>query len=115
MAIPASVPLSTLGLSSPTGPGMQLAWTLQNYGAYIVDSCGAQYEISAEDGPAGSKNAEFLADWGYPLDDRIASNTPWTNDFQKCMVALQLVDNNAPATRGGGGTPLQPLAPAISP
>jgi hypothetical protein len=113
LAIPASVTLASLGLVS--APGLQLAWTLQNYGAYIVDSCGAQYEISAEDGPAGSKNAEFLADWGYPLDDRIASNTPWTNDFQKCMVALQLVDNNSAVTIGGGGTPLQPLAPAISP
>lgn len=111
MAIPQTVNLATLGLVS--APGLQLAWTLQNYGAYIVDSCGAQYEICAEDGPAGSKNAEFLADWGYPLDDRIASNTPWTNDFQKCMTALWLVDNNTSGNVGGGGTPLQPLAPAI--
>ena len=92
---------------------MQLAWTMQNYGAYIVDSTGPEYQICAERGPAGDKNTEFLSDWGYPLEDRINSNTPWTNDFQKIMQVLQIVDNNSPTSIGGGGTPLQQLAPGI--
>lgn len=118
LAIPASVSLSSLGLSS--SPGLQLAWTLQNYGCYIVDtgapSAGPTpfgYFICAEDSPAGSVDTQFTADWGYSLDGRINDNTPWTNDVQKCMTALWLVDNNGPSSVGGGGTPLQPLAPPI--
>lgn len=126
MAIPASVSLSSLGLSSSTGPGMQLAWTLQNYGAYIVDtggesspvspgSTGAGYAICAENGPNGSVRTQFQSDWGMSLFGRCNDNTNWTNDFQKCMEALQLVDNNSATSIGGGGTPLQPLAPPIFP
>jgi len=38
LAIPASTNLKRSGLKSV--PGQMLAWTLQNYGAYIVDSSG---------------------------------------------------------------------------
>jgi hypothetical protein len=113
MAIPASVDLSTLGLTSE--PGRQLAWTLQNYGAYIVDSSGPGWELCSEGGAQGSVRDQFLADWGMPLSDRVNSNTPWVVDVQTCMLAMQLVDNNSPTSIGGGGIPLQPLAPAISP
>ena len=114
MAIPASVNINSMGLTS--APGKQLAWTLQNYGVYLVDTggTGLGYVLCAEDSPAGSKNTEFTSDWGYPLEDRITSNTAWTNDVQTCMVALQLVDNNSATAIGGGGTPRQPLAPPIS-
>jgi hypothetical protein len=114
LAIPVSTDITALGLQSD--PGRQLAWTLQNYGAYIVDSTGGPaYALSAENGPAGSVRAQFLADWGYPLEGRINDHTPWTNDVQKLVVALYVVDNNTSTSIGGGGTPRQPLAPEISP
>jgi hypothetical protein len=113
LAIPASVSLSSLGLQS--APGLQLAWTLQNYGAYIVDTTGGGggYVLCAEGGANGSMRTQFQNDWGYGLFARINDNTPWSIDYQKCMVALQLVDNNSASSIGGGGTPLQPLAPPI--
>lgn len=118
LAIPASVDLSTLGLE--TEPGTQLAWTLQNYGAYIDDSGGEpQFEIGAESGPAAdgsytSLDAQFTADWGYDIEQRVGTNTPWSRDIQRLMAALNVVDNNGPTSIGGGGTPLQPLAPPLS-
>ena len=113
LAIPASVSLSSLGLQS--APGLQLAWTLQNYGAYIVDTTngGGGYVLCADGGANGSMRTQFQNDWGYGLFARIRDNTPWSIDYQECMVALQLVDNNSASSIGGGGTPLQPLAPPI--
>lgn len=114
MAIPQTVSLASLGLLS--APGLQLAWTLQNYGAYIVDGTGgAGFYFSAENGPAGDVRDQFAADWGMAFEDRVNSNTGWTNDVGTCMRALWLVDNNSASSVGGGGTPLQPLAPGISP
>lgn len=112
LAIPASVSLTSLGLE--TLPAKQLAWTLQNFGIYIVDSTGgAAYAISAEEGPDGSFANQFKADWGFPIEGRVRDNTPWTRDFQKLITALHVVDNNTVNTIGGGGTPLQTLAPAL--
>jgi hypothetical protein len=42
-------------------------------------------------------------------------NTPWGNDMLILFHALYLVDNNGPSSIGGGGTPVQPLAPPITP
>lgn len=118
LAIPASVDLSTLGLE--TEPGMQLAWTLQNYGAYIVDSGGEpDIFIGAESGPGAdgsytTLDGQFIADWGYDIDQRVGTNTPWTRDIQRLIAALYVVDNNSPTSIGGGGTPLQPVAPPLS-
>jgi hypothetical protein len=110
LAIPANVDLSTLGLE--TEPAKQLAWTLQNYGAYIVDDAhGPQFQISIEDGPDGSVREQFKADWGFPFFQYVGDNTPWVHDMQKLVKALKVVDNNSPTSIGGGGTPLQPLAP----
>ncbi|HMH19439.1 MAG TPA: hypothetical protein VK572_14985 [Burkholderiales bacterium] len=122
LAIPASVDINTLGLK--TEPGMMLAWTLQNYGAYIVDSTGGPaFDIDADIGPDGSKEQEFNNDaWSSTspfsapgqFSQRVNSNMPWTSDVQALMRALWLVDNNGPDTIGGGGTPRQPLAPPLA-
>jgi hypothetical protein len=110
LAIPATLDLGTLGLE--TDPARQLAWTLQNYGAYVVDDAwGPNYYINAENGPDGSFAAQFQADYGFPLAQRLRDNTAWTRDWQKLMEALWVVDNNGPNSIGGGGTPRQPLAP----
>jgi hypothetical protein len=112
LAIPAWVDLASLRLE--TEPARQLAWTLQNYGAYIVDDTTVPgYDIALETGPAGSKEAEFRADWGFPFTQKAGQNTPWVRDFKRLVVALQVVDNNGPASIGGGGQPRQPLAPPI--
>jgi len=109
LALPASVDINSLGLTSE--PGRQLAWTLQNYGAYIVDSTGGPaFAIEAELGPAGSVREQFQADYGYPLEQRVRDNTPWSTDMQKIVAALAVVNNNSATSVGGGGTLLQPPA-----
>jgi hypothetical protein len=113
LAIPTSVNINALGLESD--PGKQLAWTLQNYGIYIVDSTGGPaYAFSAENGPDGNMRTQFQTDYGYPLEQRINSNTAWSRDVQRLITALSVVNNNTPTSIGGGGTPLQPLAPPIA-
>jgi hypothetical protein len=111
LAIPPSVNIDNLGLLSE--PGRQIAWTLQNYGAYVVDSMGAAFAISAEDGYHGSKLAEFLADYGFPMEARVGhnQNSDWSHDWQIIRPLLQVVNNNDATHVGGGGTPRQPLAP----
>jgi hypothetical protein len=111
LAIPPSVNINNLDLWSE--PGRQLAWTLQNYGAYVVDSMGAAFAISAEDGFHGSKPAEFLADYGMDMEARVGHghNSNWSHDLQIIRPLLQVVNNNGPNSVGGGGTPRQPLAP----
>src|SRR6266571_1663730 len=109
LAIPTSTNINNLGLESV--PGQMLAWTLQNYGAYIVDSTGGPgFVISAETGPNGSLRDQFRADFGLNLEQRVNDNTPWSRDMQRLVQALYLVANNGPTSIGGGGTPLQPLA-----
>jgi hypothetical protein len=118
LAIPASVNLNNIGLQSV--PGKMLAWTLQNYGAYIVDSrSGPGFDFSIEDGAAGSKADEFQADYGYPFDGRLGyltlgtAQAQWVSDIRLIIDYLRVVSNNSPTSVGGGGTPLQPLAPAF--
>jgi len=137
LAIPASTDINSLGLESE--PGLMLAWTLQNYGAYIVDSTGGPgFYIDADIGPNaafnGSKREEFFNDFCFidsttnppnqcvhmPFQENVNDGDgthsffPWTRDVQKLMQALYLVDNNGPDSIGGGGTPLQPLAPPLA-
>ena len=122
LAIPASVNIGTIGLQSV--PGQMLAWTLQNYGAYIVDSRSSPgFDLCIEDGTAGSKADEFQADYGFPFDGRLGyvtltdstgAPTPqakWVSDIRLIIDYLSVVGNNSPTTIGGGGNPLQPLAP----
>lgn len=112
LAIPAKQNLATLGLE--TKAAHMLAWTLQNYGAYVVDDAGGpSVAISAEKGPRGSFRQQFKEDWGFDFEQRVRSNTPWMRDMQRLMQALHVVDNNGPFSIGGGGTPLQPLAPEL--
>ncbi len=110
LAIPASISIAGLGLE--TEPAKMLAWTLQNYGAYIVDDTyGTSFALTAETGPHGSVREQFKKDWGYDLEQRVRHNTPWVRDMQRLVTALAVVDNNGPNSIGGGGRPRQPLAP----
>ena len=112
LAIPTFTDISTLGLE--TEPAKQLAWTLQNYGAYIDDTQPEpSFIINAEVGPNGSFLTQFEDDWGFPIEQRVRDDSPWTRDMQRLMTALHVVDNNSPTSIGGGGAPLQPLAAPI--
>jgi hypothetical protein len=114
LAIPAWKKIAALRLE--TEPGRQLAWTLQNYGAYVVDDTSAPgFALNVEDGPAGSKRVEFKADWGFDMAQKLANESPWRRDMQKLVQALYVVDNNSQASIGGGGPPRQPLAAPIAP
>jgi hypothetical protein len=101
-----------------TEPAKHLAWTLQNYGAYIDDSVGAgsprYYMINTETGPDGDFTTQFYSDWGFSITDYSAAGTTpsnWTKDLQDIFNNLQVIDNNSAQSVGGGGTPRQPLAP----
>jgi hypothetical protein len=112
LAIPISTNLGSLGLE--TEPASQLAWTLQNYGAYIVDdTSGPGFDFSAETGPQCSFSRQFAADYGFTFAQRVQDNTPWTRDMQRIVRALHVVANNSLMSIGGGGELLQPLAPSI--
>jgi hypothetical protein len=114
LAIPASKAITTLGLE--TEPAKQLAWTLQNYGAYIVDDTYAPgFFLNAEVGPAGSVITQFKNDYGFAIEQKVQGNTPWMRDMQRLSKALFVVNNNSPTQIGGGGTPRQPLAAQIYP
>lgn len=116
LAIPGSVNINNLGLE--TQPAKQLAWTLQNYGAYVVDDTYAPgFDFSIEAGPAGRKADEFQKDYGFAFLQKVnvSSSSPWVRDIQRLVRSLQVVSNNGPSSIGGGGVPRQPLAPAIAP
>jgi hypothetical protein len=114
LAIPPTKSIASLGLE--TVPAQQLAWTLQNYGAYIVDDTyAAGFDFNVEDGPDGAKKDEFRKDWGFDMGQKVQGNTPWVRDIQRLAKALSVVNNNSATSIGGGGTPRQPLALPIAP
>jgi hypothetical protein len=114
LALPSTLNIASLGLE--TEPAKQLAWTLQNYGAYIVDDTGApQFAFNTENGPDGSFKAQFQSDYGFPFEQLLKKNTPWVRDIRRLVKALHVVDNNGPNSIGGGGTPLQPMALPLQP
>jgi hypothetical protein len=115
LAIPPTTNIAALGLV--TEPALQLAWTLQNYGAYIVDDTwGPSWCWNIENGTAGSKAVEFNNDYGFAFFQRWIDNAsfPWIGDQIKLMGALRVVSNNSPSSIGGGGTPRQALADPLS-
>ncbi len=110
LAIPSSTAVASLGLE--TSPAKMLAWTLQNYGAYVVDDTWAPaFHFSASREPTGSFTAQFEKDWGFKVTQRVRDGSPWVRDVQRLRRALRVVTNNTPSTVGGGGTRLQPPAP----
>lgn len=112
LAIPPSVNINALGLT--TVPGKQIAWTLQNYGAYVVDDTyGPSFAFNAENGPGGNMRTQFRADYGQDFEVYASSTNAWGRDVQRLRQALQVVNNNGPDAVGGGGTPRQPLLPEL--
>ena len=112
LALPASMNIAGLGLE--TEPAKQIAWTLQNYGAYVVDDTWApQFAFNAETGPDGSFKNQFKADYGVDFEQLTTSTTAWSRDVRRLVRAMSVVDNNGPSSIGGGGSPRLPLAAAV--
>lgn len=122
LALPPAVDITAMGLE--TEPARMLAWTLQNYGAYVVnDTNWSVYAIITEGGPAGSVSGEFRSAWGFSFEPQ-SKTAPWSRDMDRLFLNLHVVDNwrhslyNTVSASGGGqgagsGTPRQPWAPSI--
>jgi hypothetical protein len=112
LAIPPTVDIASLGLT--TEPARQIAWTLQNYGAYVVDDTyGPSFALNAENGPGGTMRTQFRSDYGMDFEVYASSANAWSRDLQRLRTVLAAVDNNGPGSVGGGGTPRQPLLPEL--
>lgn len=98
----------TLSLESEFG--RRIAWTLQNYGGYVVDTAGWDATV-LQLGTTGSNDvqAEFEAVWGHPFAGN-PGDSDFHNDYETILEALQVVANNSPTSIGGGGNPRQCLA-----
>jgi hypothetical protein len=88
--------------------GRKIAWTLKNYGAYVVDETAGDYyafavEVDALDEWHGGRG--WFA--GKPVPAVMA-------DLQTIYPRLKIIDNNGPKSIGGGGTRRQPLAPPFA-
>lgn len=104
LAIPPSVTLESLGLE--TTAAKKLFAALQDYGGYIVDDSGiSSYNLGVEKGVQD----EFATTYGYSF-----GTGAFHNDVNKLYAALQIIENNTPATIGGGGSPRAPLAPPFA-
>jgi hypothetical protein len=115
LAIPANVDLA--GLSLQTAPARQLAWTLQNYGAYVVDNAGpdgGRWDRELLDVETGVYPEVRAAGVDMETWNNGSPAGAWHTDLNRIFGVLALVSNNRPDTVGGGGTPRQPLAPPIS-
>ena len=104
LAIPAHVDLFSLDFE--TYAGAKLAWTHQNYGAYIVDT-----SMDTGDFDVHRLNVDIRVVEKYPELDT-PTDTPFGRDMSKIFESLAVIENNGPDTIGGSGRPLQPLAPA---
>ncbi len=102
-------------LALRTEPAKLLAWTLGNYGAYVVNDAGsASYAFNVELSPQGWFVDEFESAWGFPFQTT-ALGALWAQDIQDLFNALAVVDDNVAATPGGAGKRVQPLLPELSP
>jgi hypothetical protein len=110
VAIPQSFNWTTLALE--TVPAKKLAWTLQNYGAYLVDNGGNNSGWGTELWCVEVGVVQDMVAAGVDIGPG-TTNTPWYRDMNKIFAQLREVTNNTSGNIGGGGTPLQPLAPAI--
>ncbi len=120
LALKPDLDIEDMGLT--TDAAKKLAWTFQNYGGYMIDdSYGLNnnpptnifnfcYELGV--------NEEFKSEYGYDFDISWDRGTKRQKDFFKDMdiiiPLLHVISNNGPKSIGGGGNPLQCLAPAFS-
>ena len=90
LAIPATVDLTTLGLS--TGPGMMMAKALQDYGSYITDRSGTSSFYVEDDGSTVTAN----------FANTLKGGDFSGHDLKILFKALRVVTSNGPLTPNGG-------------
>ena len=104
LAIPPNVTAQSLGLTSIAG--QKIFQAMQDYGAYIVDDSGWDYNYLCVEHNA---QVEYSTVTGLDLSADAALQA----DFTKIIAVVKVVDNNGANSIGGGGTPRQPLPPPI--
>ncbi|WP_017317893.1 hypothetical protein [Mastigocladopsis repens] len=104
LAIPPKVTAESLGLT--TKAGKKILAAMQDYGAYVVDDSGWDYNYLCLE---RSAELEYEAVTGRYFND----DTALQGDFSKIIAAVKVIDNNGRDSVGGGGTPRAPLAPPI--
>ena len=112
LALPASLDIASMGLE--TEPARLLAWTLQNYGGYVVDDTAwSVYALAVETGPDGKFLDQFQQDWGFTFEPS-SKDTPWGARHGPHLPRLGGGGQQTSSSIGGGGTPRQPLAPPFA-
>jgi hypothetical protein len=107
LALPPDADIDSFGLQ--LAASLKIARALQDYGAYIVDDpVTSAYGIAVERSPKGRVVDEFEKSYGQPFWQSAGA---WSDDMRKLFTRLCVIDNNSPATVGGGGKPRRPLAP----
>lgn len=105
LALLPDVTPAALGLQ--TAPGRKLFHVLQDYGAYFTeDAAWDTWDLVVE----RDAEKEFERAHGFSM-----KSPTWRDEINRLVVALHVVDNNAPGRIGGGGTPRQTLAPPFRP
>jgi hypothetical protein len=108
LAIPPEYTEYQLGLES--APGRKFFTALQDYGAYVVGNSNSDTVLLPTFAEA---RRAFETTYGRPLESYDVYD-PWLADLNKILPVLHIVDNNAPESVGGGGTPRRALAPPIA-
>eukprot|EP01051_Picozoa_sp_SAG22_P003141 SAG22_NODE_150_length_17426_cov_8.082588_6_plen_644_part_00 len=119
LALPRHVDISKLGLE--TEPGRMIAWTLQNYGAYIVENGTPDiYRFSIECGANGCVKDQFRSEFGMSMQVENGATNPWQRDVWVVLFPLLAVVDSWDAhahykqvrssAAGAEGPPLQPWA-----
>lgn len=105
LAIPPTITAQSLGVRSKAG--QKIFQAMQDYGAYIVDDSGWDYNYLCVE---QSAQVEYLTLSGHDL----SGDASLQADFTKIIGVVKVVNNNATNSVGGGGTPRQSLPPAIA-
>ncbi|CAF1646122.1 unnamed protein product, partial [Didymodactylos carnosus] len=108
LAIPSSIAVNVT-----TVPGQKMLFVLRNYGGYLCDDTYySRGTVCTEHGVTD----EFQVAYGYAFDSGPTGlGAAWYADMLALFQALHVVINNRQNTIGGGGTPLQSLAPPVCP
>ncbi len=105
LTLPTNATPESLGLTSPIGKKVFQA--LQNYGAYVVDDTGGDYNALCVEQQA---QVEYKNTTGHAIEQ----DQPLITDFNKMIANVKVIDNNSPTSIGGGGTPRVSLAPPFA-
>ena len=106
LAIPPQLTPEQLAVKSEVG--RKIFHALQDYGAYVSDDSGWDaYDLCVERGVPDDVHARY----GYSLS---GEHGVLVEEMKRMVKALMIVENNGPASLGGGGTPRRPLAPGLA-